>query len=92
VERDVEGLVEARVGLEVVPVREPRHEDQVARRGDRQKLGQPLRDAEDEGLPVGEAAGRLANVRRRQDRRDEQEERSDPVDERRANAPPRLSG
>ena len=54
VERDVERLVERVVLLEVVPLEEPRDEDQVPRRRDRQQLGGPLDEPEDERLPVRE--------------------------------------
>src|SRR6266508_5381511 len=62
VERDVEGLVEVRVRLEVAPVREPRDEDQVSRGRDRQQLGQALHDSEYERLPVGEGPGAVADA------------------------------
>ena len=52
VERDVEGLVEAVVLLEVRPLGAPGNEDEVARGRDRQELGEPLHDAEDERLAV----------------------------------------
>jgi len=39
---NVEGLVEVRILLEVVPARRPRDEDQVPRRRDRQQLGRAL--------------------------------------------------
>ena len=80
VKRDVERLVEVGVRLEVVPVRDPRHEDQVSRGGDRQQLGQALGDPEHERLPVGEAAGLLADVREGEDHRHEQQHRRDAVD------------
>ena len=65
VERDVEGLVEGVVLLEVRPVPEPRHEDQVARRRDGQQLGEPLHDPEHQRLPLGERrAVRLPHARR----------------------------
>ena len=60
-ESDVEGLVERVVRLEVVPVEEPRDENEVARRGDRQQLGEALHDPEGEGLPVSEPSGHLAD-------------------------------
>ena len=50
VQRHVEGLVEVRVVQQVVPVEEPRDDDQMGRAGDRQELGQSLREAENEGL------------------------------------------
>ena len=42
----------SRLGVagEVVPAEQPRHEAQVAARGDRQELGEALDDAEDEGV------------------------------------------
>ena len=52
VQRDVEGLVEVRVLLEVVEVQHPWHEDQVPGRGDREELGQPLHDAEQQRLEL----------------------------------------
>ena len=55
-QRDVEGLVELLVGLEVLPLEEPRNEDQVAGRGDGKELGRSLDDAEDERLPVRQRA------------------------------------
>ena len=42
----------------------------MARRRDRQQLRQALRDAEDERLPVGEAARALADAKRREHDRD----------------------
>ena len=57
VKRDIERLVEPVVLLEVRPVRRPGNEDEVPRRGDRQELGQPLDDPEDEGLPVRQRGG-----------------------------------
>ena len=62
VERDVERLVELLVGLEVLPLEEPRNEDQVARRGDGQELCGALHDAEHERLPVGERSRFLADA------------------------------
>ena len=53
-ERDVERLVELLVLLQVRPVAGPRDEDQVPRRRDRQQLGEPLHEAEDQRLPVRE--------------------------------------
>ena len=52
VQRDVERLVEAVVLLQVRPVGAPRNEDEVPRRRDREELGQPLHDAENERLAV----------------------------------------
>ena len=75
VEGDVEGLVELVVLLEAGPVGQPGHEDQVSGRRDRQELGRPLHQAEDERLPVRERAGdlptraRLGRARRRSPRR-----------------------
>jgi hypothetical protein len=66
VQRDVERLVELVVLLEVRPVAEPRHEDQVARRRDRQELGEPLDDPEDERLPVRQRARRVPHAQNRQ--------------------------
>ena len=54
VQRDVECLVEGVVLLQVRPVEEPRDEDQVARRRDREQLRRPLHEAEHERLPVRE--------------------------------------
>ena len=53
VKRDVERLVEGVVVLEVVPLEEPRDEDEVPRRRDRQELRRALDDPQDERLPVG---------------------------------------
>jgi hypothetical protein len=58
----VERLVELGIQLEVRPVEEPGHEDQVARRRDGQELREALNGAEDERLPVRQRAGRLAGT------------------------------
>ena len=39
--------------FQVGPVGSPGNEDQVARRGDRKQLGEPLNEPEDEGLGIG---------------------------------------
>ena len=57
VQRDVERLVEGVVRLEVLPLEEPRNEDQVARGRDGQKLRRALDEAEHERLPVRELLG-----------------------------------
>ena len=90
VEGDVERLVERVVLLEEVPVGEPRQEDEVARGGDRQELGETLRHAEGQRLPVGERAGSLAHAERSQNDRDE-ERRDRQSDDRGAAHPRRLS-
>ena len=65
VEADVERRVEGVVLLQVRPVEEPGHEDQVAGRGDRQELGQALNDPEHERLPAGQLPWLLADSERR---------------------------
>jgi hypothetical protein len=87
VERDVERLVEALVRLEVVPVEQPRDEDEVARGRDRQQLGQALDEAEDERLPVREAPGPLPHAGGGQSDGDEQERRRGRIDEAGGEAP-----
>ena len=52
VQRDVEGLVELGVLLEIVEVEHPGHQDQVPGRGNRQELGQPLHDAQQQRLEL----------------------------------------
>jgi hypothetical protein len=54
--RDVERLVELRV-LDDAPAEEPRDEDEVARARHGSELGQPLRDAEDDGLKDAHGVG-----------------------------------
>ena len=90
VEGDVERLVERVVLLEEVPVREPRHEDEVARGGDRQELGETLRDAEGQRLPVGERTRRVAHAEHSQNDRHESAA-TDTSDDRGAAHPRRLS-
>ena len=90
-EGDVEGLVEVGVRLQVVPVRDPWDEDQVARGGDRQQLGQALRRAEGESLPVAEPPRSLADVHRSEQRCREQQQRGNGVDQARADTAPRLA-
>jgi hypothetical protein len=53
VKGDVEGLVEVFVVEQEGVVLQPRHEDQVARGGDRQELGQPLDDSQQQCLQLG---------------------------------------
>jgi hypothetical protein len=65
--RHVERLVERVVLLEIPPLPEPRHEDQVPRRRDREELGRALDDAEHERLPVRERAGCVPHPEDRQD-------------------------
>ena len=79
-ERDVEGLVELVVRLEVGPVGEPGNEDQVAGGGDRQKLGCPLDDAECECLPIGERPGDVTHAQCGKDERDAKGHRGRNVD------------
>src|SRR5688500_11723414 len=62
VEGDVERLVELLVRLEVLPLEEPRDEDQMARRGDRKELGGALHDAEHERLPVRQRSRHFADA------------------------------
>jgi hypothetical protein len=81
VEGDVEGLVEVLVLLEVVPVEEPRHENQVAGRGDREQLGEALHDAEDERLPVREFPGLFTHSGERQDEGESEQRGRHSVDE-----------
>ena len=50
VQRHVEGLLQRLVAGEVVPAEQPRHHDEVARRGDREVLGESLGDAQDDGV------------------------------------------
>ncbi len=50
VEGDVERLLQRLVAREVVPPEQPRHQDEVARRRDREVLGEPLGDAQDDGV------------------------------------------
>ena len=67
VQRDVERLVEAVVLLEVRPLGGPGHEDEVARRRDRQELGQPLNQPEDEGLAVRDGVRVVPHSEERED-------------------------
>ena len=67
VQRDVERLVEAVVLLEVRPLGRPGNEDEVARRRDRQELGEPLHDAEDERLAVRERRRVVPHSEERED-------------------------
>ena len=67
VQRDVERLVEAVVLLEVCPLGRPRNEDEVPRGGDRQELGEPLHDAEDERLPIRERRRVVPHSEERED-------------------------
>ena len=69
VERDVEGLVEAVVLLEVGPVRRPRDEDQMAGRRDRKQLGQPLDDPEHECLGIRQRGRVLPHPEQRENDR-----------------------
>ena len=55
VQRHVERLVQGRIVHDVPPER-PRHQDQVAAARDRRKLGDPLDDAQDDGLQDGHGA------------------------------------
>ena len=64
VQRDVERLVEGVVLLEVVPVREPGDEDEMAGGGDGQQLGEPLGDSERQSLPVGKRSRHFADTGR----------------------------
>src|SRR4029453_5682916 len=61
VQRDVEGLVQARIG-EDRPVEEPRHDDQVTRARDRRELGHALGDAEHDRLQDGRGGSSAAAV------------------------------
>jgi hypothetical protein len=70
-EGHVEGLVELVVLLEVGPVGQPGHEDQMSGRRDRQQLGRPLHQAEHERLPVRERAADLSDPECGQDERDD---------------------
>jgi hypothetical protein len=74
VERDVERLIERVMLLEVRPVAEPRHDDQVAGRRDRQELGHPLDDPEDERLPVRQCAGGIPHAEDGQHRRNRKQD------------------
>ena len=65
-EGHVECLIELVVLLEEPPFGEPRDEDQVPRRGNRQELGEPLHRTERERLPPRESAGHLADPERRE--------------------------
>ena len=85
-ERDVERLVEAIVLLEVRPVAEPGHEDEVSGRGDRQELREPLDDAEDERLAVRDGVGILAHAREREDEGKPERRRRGAIDDRAAHA------
>ena len=69
VERDVERLVELVVRPPGSPVEEPGDEDQVARRGDREELGQALDDPEDERLPVRQRGRVVPHAGEREDDR-----------------------
>ncbi len=64
---DVERLVEAVVRLQVRPLGRPGHEDEVTRRRDRQELGQPLNEPEDEGLAVRYRVGVVPHSDERED-------------------------
>ena len=55
VQGDVERLLDRRV-VEVVPVEQPRHEQEMTARRDRQELGEPLHEAEDDGMEDGHGA------------------------------------
>jgi hypothetical protein len=84
VERDVEGLVEAVVLLEVGPLGGPGDEDEVARRRDRQQLGEALDDAEHERLPVRERVGIVPHSEECQDEGETERRSRDAEDERAA--------
>jgi hypothetical protein len=77
VERDIEGLVEAVVLLEVLPVRDPGHEDEVPRGGDRQELGQALDDPEDERLAVRKRSRVVPHSEHREHDRETERRRCD---------------
>ena len=78
-QRDVERLVEGVVLLQVLPVPQPGHEDQVARRGDRQQFRRTLDEAEHERLPVRQRPGLIPHSEERQhDREGETGARGDP--------------
>jgi len=81
VKGDVEGLVEALVRFQVVPVPDPRHEDQVTGRRDRQELRQALCYSERERLPVGKAPSLLPDARHGEDDRDGKEDGGQSVDQ-----------
>ena len=83
-ERNVEGLVEAVVLLEVRPLRAPGDEDEVTRRGDREELGEALDDAEDEGLAVRQRLRVVRHAGDREDRRESERRPGDGVDDRAA--------
>ena len=63
VERDVEGLVELLVVLQERVVLKPGDEDEVPGGGDRQELGEPLDDPQQEGLQFGHRRGILVAAR-----------------------------
>ena len=86
VERDVERLVEPVVLLEVRPVSEPGHEDEVSGRGDRQELRKPLDDAEDERLAVRDGIGILTHTHEREDEGKPERRRRGAIDDRAAHA------
>ena len=66
VQADVEGRVEGVVLLQIRPVREPGHEDQVAGRRDGQEFGQALNDTEHERLPARQLPRLFADPQRRE--------------------------
>ena len=63
VEGDVEGLVEVLEVVELVPVEQPGHEDQMAARRDREELRQALGDAQHDGVQDGNVSSRLGRRR-----------------------------
>ena len=77
----VERLVEGLVLPQVCPVADPRDENQMSRRGDRQQLGEPLNEAQDERLPVGQLRRVICPADQRQDERGREERRCGSVDE-----------
>ena len=68
VQRHVERLLDRRVTGEVVPAEQPRHQQQVPAGGDGQELGEPLHEAEHDGVEDGHGGqfyslGRLGMMR-----------------------------
>ena len=49
---DVERLLDGFV-VEILPAEQPRHEQQMTTGGDRQELGEPLHEAENDGVDDG---------------------------------------
>ena len=84
VQRDVEGLVEAVVLLQIRPVGGPGNEDQVPGGRDRQELGEPLDEAEHERLGIRERGRIVPHAGEREHERETERRPRDAVHERAA--------